>query len=163
MENAPEKSMELTPAERDTYMMRMMIVRFQRDAGGKVTGFMYSNPVAKGLRFTRVGDLKTSIAAASSAASAPSAGSATPKLDAMVGEYEMGPGRTLVVTLENGQLYGEPTANPKRPLVHISGTTFGVERADAPMTVTFTFGPDGRATTLVMKRDGQERILKKIK
>jgi hypothetical protein len=40
--------LELTPVERDTYMLRMMIVRFRRDARGKVTGFEYSNPVVKG-------------------------------------------------------------------------------------------------------------------
>lgn len=57
-ESAPEKSMELTPVERDTYMMRMMIVRFGRDASGKVTGFVYSNPVAQGIQFTRVGERK---------------------------------------------------------------------------------------------------------
>jgi CubicO group peptidase (beta-lactamase class C family) len=155
-ENAPDKSMELTPVERDAYMLRMMLVRFQRDASGKVTGFVYDNPVVKGIQFTRLGDRNA--AAASAAAVA-----ATPKLDGLVGEYEMSPGRTLVVTLENGQLHGEPTNNPKRPLVHISGTTFGVERADAPMTVTFTVGTDGRATGMVMRRDGQERTLKRIK
>jgi hypothetical protein len=61
-ESAPGKSMELTPVERDTYMLRMMIVRFRRDASGKVTGFEYSNPVVKGIAFTRLGDRKAASA-----------------------------------------------------------------------------------------------------
>ena len=167
-ENAPEKSMDLTPVERDAYMLRMMIVRFKRDASGNVTGFVYDNPVVKGIQFNRVGERKSATAAATSAPSAAAtaataAATATPKLDGMVGEYEMAPGRSIVVTLENGQLHGEPTNNPKRPLVHLKGTTFGVGAADAPMSVTFTLGTDGRATDMVMKRDGQERTLKRIK
>ena len=166
-ENAPEKSVELTPVERDTYMIRMMMVRFRRDASGKVTGFVYDNPVVKGIQFTRIGERATAAttsAPRAAATGAPTAtASATPKLEAMVGEYEMAPGRTITVTLENGQLHGEPTNSPKRPLVHISGTTFGVGDADAPMTVTFTVGADGRATSMVMKRDGQERTLKRVK
>ena len=59
IEGAPQQSVELTPVERDTYMVRMMIVRFRRDASGKVTGFVYSNPVAKGIQFTRLGDRRT--------------------------------------------------------------------------------------------------------
>jgi CubicO group peptidase (beta-lactamase class C family) len=63
MENVPEKSMELIPVERDVFMLRMMIVRFRRDATGKVTGFVYDNPVVKGIQFTRVGDRKAAAAA----------------------------------------------------------------------------------------------------
>jgi hypothetical protein len=172
MENVADKAVTLSPVERDTYMLRMMIVRFRRDASGRVTGFTYSNPVAKGIQFTRVGDLAAASAdapsaqpssPAPSAPATPSAGAAAPKLDAFVGEYEMAPGRTIVVTLENGKLYGEPTGNPKRVLAHVSGTTFDVEGAPAPMTVTFTVGAGGRVTEMVMKRDGQERTLRRIR
>ncbi|MDQ3515565.1 MAG: beta-lactamase family protein [Gemmatimonadota bacterium] len=55
LENAPEQSLELTPVARETYMVRMVMVRFRRDDSGKVVGFDYSNPVAAGLRFTRLG------------------------------------------------------------------------------------------------------------
>ena len=166
-ENAPEKSLDLAPVERDAYMLRMMIVRFTRDASGRVTGFVYSNPVAKGIRFSRLGerrgvtaDAKADVTAAAKAMAQTGDG---PRLEALVGEYEMAPGRTIVVTLEDGQLHGEPTNSPKRPLVHISGTTFGVGSADAPMSVTFAVGADGRATEMIMKRDGQERTLKRVK
>jgi CubicO group peptidase (beta-lactamase class C family) len=56
MEGAPERSVQLTAVDRDTYMLRMMIVRFHRDAAGTGTGFDYANPVARGIRFTRLGD-----------------------------------------------------------------------------------------------------------
>jgi hypothetical protein len=88
---------------------------------------------------------------------------AAPKLEALVGEYQAAPGRAIIVTLENGQLYGEPTNNPKRPLAHISGSTFDVSGTAAPMTVTFVVGPDGRATAMIMKRDGQERRLPRLR
>src|SRR5215216_76648 len=48
----------------------------------------------------------------------------------MVGEYETAPGRSLKITLEDGHLQSEPTGSSKERLVHVSGTTFGVGRAD---------------------------------
>jgi hypothetical protein len=44
-ERRPDRSLELTPVERDTYMRRMMIVRVRRDRGGRVVGFDYGNPL----------------------------------------------------------------------------------------------------------------------
>ena len=55
-ESSPDRSLELAPVERDTYMMRMMIVRFRRDAAGRVTGFDYGNPLVKQIPFARLGD-----------------------------------------------------------------------------------------------------------
>jgi hypothetical protein len=55
-ERAHEKSLELTPVERDTWMRNLMIVRFRRDASGRVVGFDYGNPVVRDIRFTRLGD-----------------------------------------------------------------------------------------------------------
>ena len=155
-ENAPDKSLELAPVAPDTYMLRMMIVRFRRDASGKVTGFEYGNPVVKGIRFTRLGDRQGATTAAPTT-------SAALRLEDFVGEYEMAPGRSVAITLENGQLHGQPTNNPKRPLVHIVGTNFGVGGTDAPVTVTFVLDADGRATTMVMKQNGRERTLTRVK
>lgn len=55
-ESAPEKAVQLEPVARDTYMRSLMIVRFRRDASGRITGFDYGNPVVRSIRFTRVGD-----------------------------------------------------------------------------------------------------------
>jgi CubicO group peptidase (beta-lactamase class C family) len=175
-ENAPDKSLELTPVERDTYMLRMMIVRFRRDASGKVTGFVYGNPVVRNLAFARLGDRKTAASASGAAARAPVASnstaapaaagtaapaSAAPRLEGLAGEYEIAPGRTLTITLEGGRLHGQPQGGEKRALTHDSGTTFSAEGSG--ITLTFTVGSDGRATAAVMRQNGRERTLTKLR
>ena len=156
-ERSPERALELKPVARDTYMRDggAAVVRFRRDGGGKVTGIDYSTPGLRNLQLTRLG-----ARAESAAAAAPPA---APQLDGLVGEYEMAPGRTLAITLEGGQLHGEPSGNPKRRLVHVSGSTFDVAEVEVPMTVTFTLGAGGRATALVMRRDGRERTLPRVR
>jgi CubicO group peptidase (beta-lactamase class C family) len=163
-ENAREKSIDFTPVARDMYMFRGMVLHFMRDPGGRVKGFIYDNPVAKGIIFNRAGDRKN-VAATSPATPAvtkPSAAADAPRPEGLVGEYEMEPGRTITITLENGQLQGQPTSSSKRPLVHISGATFGVGSADAPVSVTFVIG-DGKAASMILKQNGRERYLTRIK
>ena len=158
LEGSPQRSMELTPVERDTYMFRMMVVRFRRGAGGKVVGFDYGNPVVRTIGFTRLGD-RTGV---TSAPVAPTTGNPAPKLEGLVGEYELEPGRTLTVTLENGRLHGQTSGGgSKLPLTHVSGATFATE--GRPITLTFTLDADGRATALVMKQGGGERTLTRVK
>jgi CubicO group peptidase (beta-lactamase class C family) len=164
-ERSPEKALELEPVAPDTYMRNMAIVRFRRDASGKVTGFDYGNPVVRNIRFTRLGDRKGGAAAAPVASDpAPATPAApAPRPEGLVGEYEMAPGRSITITLEGGQLHGQPTGNPKRPLAHVSGATFAVGRADGPVTLTFALAADGRATALVMRQNGRERTLLKVR
>ena len=147
-EGAPERSIELAPVERDTYMRSMMIVRFRRDAGGRVVGFDYGNPVVRRIAFTRLGGR----AAAASPA---------PRPEGLTGEYEIAAGRSLAVTLEDGRLHGRPAGGGKHLLAHVSGTTFSA--GDTPVTLTFTLGPDGRATAVVMRQDGRERTLLRVR
>lgn len=165
-EGTPERSLALAPVERDTYMSRMMIVRVRRDARGAATGFEYGSPLVKGIAFTRIGDRTRGTPAVPVTKDAPRAApaapaAAAPRLDGLVGEYELAPGRTVTITLEGGQLHAEPTANPKRALTHVSGTTFSV--ATTPITVTFTLGADGRATAFVMRQNGNERTLPRVR
>jgi CubicO group peptidase (beta-lactamase class C family) len=175
-ERAPEKALELTPVDRDTYMLRMMIVRFRRDASGRVVGFDYGNPAVRNLSFTRLGNRAAGSAPAvrpPAAAPAPPAAppapaasaapaAAGPRLDGLTGEYELAPGRTLTITLEDGRLQGQPSGGgEKRALTHVSGATFAA--ADSPITLTFTLGADGRATALVMRQNGTERTLPKVR
>ena len=166
MEGRPERTIPVAPVAPDTYMLRMMIVRFQRDANGKVTGFDYSNPVAKHFRFTRLGDLSAAAAPAAtppgpaSSGAPPTAATAAPKLESLVGEYELMPGRTLTITLEGGRLHGQTTGGAKLPLQHESGTTFSV--VGRPITVTFSVDADGLPTSLVMKQNGNERTLRRL-
>ena len=80
----------------------------------------------------------------------------------MVGEYEMAP-TGLKITLEDGHLQGEPLGSSKARLVHVSGTTFAAGRPDGPITLTFTIGANGRATALVMRENGNERTLSRVR
>jgi CubicO group peptidase (beta-lactamase class C family) len=50
----PAKAIKLSPVDKDTFMLSMMTVRFQRDQQGKVIGFRYSNPLVRNITFTRI-------------------------------------------------------------------------------------------------------------
>ncbi len=173
-EGSPERSLELAPVERDTYMRSMMIVRFHRDGSGKVVGFDYGNPVVRNIRFTRLGDrvvraapsAQTSAGGAAPVAVArdPAAAGPTspaPRLEGLTGVYELAPGRTLAITLEEGRLHGQPSGGERRALTHVSGTMFSA--ADDAVILTFTLGPDGRATAVAMRQNGRERTLPKVR
>lgn len=162
-EDAPERAIELEPVAPDTYMQNMTIVRFRRDSSGNVIGFDWSNPAVRNVRFTRLGERTAAAPLVPDARNPAQAAAPSPQLEGLVGEYEMGPGRSVAITLEGGQLHGEPTGNPKRPLVHVSGMTFAVGQANGPITVTFTLDDDGRATSLVMRQNGTDRTLPRIR
>lgn len=161
LEISPNIALELSPVERDTFQFRgMMTVRFHRDKSGKIFAFDYSSPLARNIRYTRMGDLTESSAAVVTKDSRPARAL---RLDGLVGEYETAPGRSVKITLEGEQLHGKPTGNPKRPLLHLSGATFAVGQADAPVTVTFTLDADGRATAMVMRQNGTEHTLPRVR
>jgi len=83
-------------------------------------------------------------------------------LKTYVGEYQMGPDRTLTVTLENGSLWGQPTGQSKRQLFAESPTKFFLKDIDAQ--VAFQKDPKGQVVGMVMNQAGRpERELKKIK
>ena len=42
------------PVDKDTFMVGMMTVRFLRDKDGKITGYNYSNPVVRNIKFSRI-------------------------------------------------------------------------------------------------------------
>ena len=153
-ESAPERTLEALPIARDAFMMGQVYITFRRDGNGRITGFEYMNPVAQHIVFTRAGDRVSRAASA--------VASDMPKPEGLVGQYEMAPGRLVVVTLEDGQLYGQPTGNAKRPLVHVSGTTYGAGQANAPITLTFSIGADGRAESAVMRQGSAERTLRRV-
>jgi CubicO group peptidase (beta-lactamase class C family) len=50
----PVKALQLKPVDRDTFMAGMMTVRFLRDKDGKVSGYDYSNPVLRNIKYTRL-------------------------------------------------------------------------------------------------------------
>ena len=157
-ESAPDKSVELTPVARDTWMRSMMIVKLRRDANGKVVGFDYGNPVVRRIAFTRLGDR---VAAVAAAPAVKDQRAVAPKLELLAGEYELASGRILAITLDDGKLYGQPPNSAKRLLTLKSDQTFSVE--GSPMTLTFVLDPEGSATLIVMRMNGQERTLPRVK
>jgi hypothetical protein len=139
-----------------------MMVRFQRDAAGKVASLDYSNPAVRSVRFRRVGDL--AVASGPADASQPSDADAAPAaLESLAGFYEAQAGRGITIIVENGKLYGEPTGNPRRELVLQSGTTYSVAGTESPMTVTFVLGGNGRVTEMVMRQGNGERRFPKTR
>jgi hypothetical protein len=85
----------------------------------------------------------------------------SPRLEALPGEYELAPGRTLAITLDGGRLHGQPPGGEKRSLTHVSGTTFSADGSG--VTLTFTLGADGRASAVVMRQNGRERTLPRVR
>lgn len=162
-ERTPERALDYEPVARDAYMRNTGMVRFNRDAGGRVVSLDYYSPMLRNVRFTRLGDRKESSAAVPATKDSPptSPAAAAPKLEALAGEYELAPGRNLAILLEAGQLYGQPSGGgPKLPLTHVSGTTFS---AAGGRTLIFTLGSEGRATALVMQQNGNERSLPRVR
>jgi alcohol dehydrogenase (cytochrome c) len=77
-------------------------------------------------------------------------------LAAYVGSYELQPGQTLDVTVDNGQLFVAPNGNPQKlPLSAESETVFF---SKAMTNVQFTFEKDdkGVVTTLVFRQGARE-------
>jgi CubicO group peptidase (beta-lactamase class C family) len=166
LELSPDHALPLNPAARDTFQQPPITVRFQRDNAGKVVSFDYNHPLARNMRFTRLGERAVSAAAPAQLPAPPPAASAAPaspapRAEGLTGEYEIAPGRTLAITLEGGQLHGQPAGGEKHTLVHVSGATFSV--ANTPITLTFTLGADGRATAVEMRQNGRERTLPKVR
>ena len=57
LEISPNIALELSPVERDIFQFGgRMTVRFHRDKSGKVIALDYSNPLARNIKFTRLGD-----------------------------------------------------------------------------------------------------------
>jgi hypothetical protein len=97
-------------------------------------------------------------------AAAPAADSAS-ALDSYIGFYQSPrPDRGIMVTLEEGVLYGEPTGGEKARLFLKSGSTYFVGREGSPATATFKLDADGKPTALVLRRpDGRETSFPKFK
>lgn len=55
-EREPEKALSYQPLDRDTYVRNLAVIRFRRDASGKVVALESSTPVVRNLRFERLGD-----------------------------------------------------------------------------------------------------------
>ena len=76
-------------------------------------------------------------------------------LDRYVGEYRIvGVPLTIVVTLENGKLMAQATAQPKVELSPVSGEEYAV--VGAPIKMTFQRDAGGRVTGMTINQGGQD-------
>jgi CubicO group peptidase (beta-lactamase class C family) len=73
-------------------------------------------------------------------------------LQRYVGRYEVAPGAVMTVTLTDGRLFAQPTAQTARELVPTSEREFLVKEINAP--ITFEVDGSGRATALILLPEG---------
>jgi len=78
-----------------------------------------------------------------------------------VGDYQLTEALTLTITLEAGRLHVHPTGQAKLPLVAQSESTFLVREANA--LISFTKGPSGDVTGLVLQQTGRETPAMKVR
>jgi CubicO group peptidase (beta-lactamase class C family) len=94
-------------------------------------------------------------------AEAPEVQVAVEILRAYVGEYEMSPVISLVITLEDGRLHAQPTGQQKLALAAESTGTFFVRGVNAQLE--FTRGPDGGVVAVVIQQGGSRQTARKIR
>jgi CubicO group peptidase (beta-lactamase class C family) len=82
-------------------------------------------------------------------------------LEAYVGEYEMTPEMTVIITLEDGRLHAQPTGQSKLPLFAEAEDRFFLRAVNAQ--VSFTRAPSGEVTALVLHQGGREQSARKVK
>jgi D-alanyl-D-alanine carboxypeptidase len=129
-------------------------LRFRRDAQGKITGADYIPR-----RGMEESGRRTDEPLLPSERQATKVDPAV--YDGLVGEYELAPSFTLIITREGDQLFGTPTGQPKAELFPESESRFFLKVVDAQ--VDFKRGPDGKATGLVFHQGGRNVPAKRIK
>lgn len=81
-------------------------------------------------------------------------------LESYVGEYEMTPEMSVIVTLEDGRLHVEPTGQSKIPLFAESEDMFFLRAVNAQ--ISFTRAPSGEVTTMVLHQGGRKQSARKV-
>jgi len=81
-------------------------------------------------------------------------------LETYVGEYELAPTFSIVVTLEAGALFLQPTAQPKFPMFAESEAKFFLRAVDAQ--ISFTKDDTGAVTGLILHQGGANQPGRKI-
>jgi hypothetical protein len=82
-------------------------------------------------------------------------------LETYVGDYQLTPELTLVITLEGGRLHVQPTGQNKLPLSAEGENTFLVREANA--RISFTKSASGDVTGLTLEQGGRSTPAKKIR
>jgi CubicO group peptidase (beta-lactamase class C family) len=82
-------------------------------------------------------------------------------LRAYVGEYQMGPQRSITITLENGRLQAQPTGQNKATLFAEAQDAFFLRVAN--IQLKFTRAPSGEVTGLVLEQGGTQQPARKMR
>jgi len=82
-------------------------------------------------------------------------------LETYVGEYELAPGFIVVVTLEDGALFGQPTGQQKFGLFAESETEFFLRAVDAQ--VSFTKDASGSVTGMILHQSGVDQTASRMR
>lgn len=82
-------------------------------------------------------------------------------LPSYAGEYELKPGFVIAVTVENEQLFVQPTGQGKMPVYPSSPTDFFLK--GAPLEISFVKDAEGKVTQMVVHQGGNDMPAKKIK
>ena len=75
-------------------------------------------------------------------------------LEDYIGEYELFPGFILTISLENNQLMGQGTGQPKVEMKAVTDSVFAVPVADA--TIIFSRDENNKVNQLLLKQGGQD-------
>ena len=82
-------------------------------------------------------------------------------LAAYAGEYELAPGMTVVITVEDGRLHAKPAGQSKLPLFAEAEDRFFLRAVDAQ--ISFTRAASGEVTGLVLHQGGRDQPARKIR
>lgn len=82
-------------------------------------------------------------------------------IKAYVGEYELAPTFSIVVTLEDGALFVQATEQPKFPIFAESDTKFFLRVVDAQ--VSFTTDDSGAVTGMILHQNGANQPGRKVR
>ena len=82
-------------------------------------------------------------------------------LETYVGAYELSPEMTIVVTLEDGGLFVEPTGQSKFPIFAEAETEFFLRVVNAQLT--FTSDGSGEVDGLVLHQGGRDQPGRKVR
>ncbi len=75
------------------------------------------------------------------------------QMQKFIGEYQLAPGFSITVTLEDGHLMGQATGQPKFELFAETQNKFFLKVVDAQ--VEFIADPDGKVTKMILHQNGE--------
>ena len=144
---------DLYPFDKDQFYFKnsLTLFTFNRDHAGKITGMEAIRPSGKNDTATLTDEQpeeKVEIQVADTI------------LEQYVGEYELMPGFTITVTVEENALMAQATNQPKFPLFATSDTNFFYKVVDAQ--VTFMEGENGQFSSMKLEQGGQELVGKRL-